>query len=198
MNTGPSHTRRRPWKVAIPASLLLHALAIVSVASIAWWMHSARMGPVQDPSQDDVLQVRLEALPPARQMETPPPPVLDRPPQADAAPLPPPAPKPPIHRPQDSPAPSAITRRPDGKPRILQAPRPPYPRLDHQRGREGTLVFRISVNAQGLPEQIETLNSSGTRRMESAARRQIQSRWKFQPTGEPYTVRASVQFRLKG
>jgi periplasmic protein TonB len=81
-------------------------------------------------------------------------------------------------------------------------PLPPYPRAARRRGLEGKLVLRVTVNAQGRPDVVKVLESSGHALLDDAAIRAV-ARWQFQP-GRRGTapVQASIDlpvvFRLKG
>ena len=78
---------------------------------------------------------------------------------------------------------------------------PSYPRRARQRGIEGQLLLRITVNANGQTSGIQVLKSSGHPVLDSAAVKAVK-RWHFQPGRRGETpVKASmdmpVVFRLQ-
>jgi protein TonB len=62
----------------------------------------------------------------------------------------------------------------------LNNPKPEYPRMARRLGEEGTVLLRVFVSAQGAPETIELHRSSGSPRLDRAARETVRS-WKFVP-----------------
>ncbi|GGI21289.1 MAG: TonB family protein [Oxalicibacterium faecigallinarum] len=52
----------------------------------------------------------------------------------------------------------------------INAPRPVYPPLDARMGNEGTVTLRVLINEKGKAERIEIQKSSGSLRMDDAAR----------------------------
>jgi periplasmic protein TonB len=62
----------------------------------------------------------------------------------------------------------------------LDNPKPQYPRLARRLGEHGTVLLNVYVDANGLPEKIELHASSGSPRLDQAARETV-SRWKFIP-----------------
>ena len=65
--------------------------------------------------------------------------------------------------------------------RPVHAPPPRYPRVSIQRGSEGTVLLRVRVNADGLPEAVVVERSSGDRALDRAARAAVEG-WRFEPT----------------
>jgi protein TonB len=61
------------------------------------------------------------------------------------------------------------------------APAPAYPREALLDGIEGTVVLRVLVGTDGKPLTVEIERSSGNRRLDDAARRQVQRKWSFKP-----------------
>jgi TonB family protein len=181
----------KQWSAALSASFLLHAVAFAAVAGWIIWTHAQGPGLAQEATMDTHLQVRVIAQPapadpsdpePETQVEN----TSARMPLEEIA-SPPSPPTPPVPK----------TTHQGGQPLILKAQRPNYPRLDRKRGREGTLVFQVAVDDTGKPTTISLLRSSGTSKMENAARHAIYEKWKFRATGNPYTLKATVEFRLK-
>ncbi|CAL60545.1 putative Periplasmic protein TonB [Herminiimonas arsenicoxydans] len=52
----------------------------------------------------------------------------------------------------------------------INAPRPVYPPLDARMGNEGTVTLRVLINEKGRAERVEVQKSSGSLRMDDAAR----------------------------
>lgn len=52
----------------------------------------------------------------------------------------------------------------------INAPRPVYPPLDARMGNEGTVTLRVLINEKGRAEKVEVQKSSGSLRMDDAAR----------------------------
>lgn len=61
------------------------------------------------------------------------------------------------------------------------APAPTYPREAMLDGIEGTVLLRVLVDVDGKPLSVEIERSSGNRRLDDAARRQVLRRWMFRP-----------------
>ncbi|HZV63349.1 MAG TPA: energy transducer TonB, partial [Telluria sp.] len=88
---------------------------------------------------------------------------------------PPPAPVPASAA--DKAAPAAVAAAPAAGPRTLsagveylRAPQPLYPSLSKRLGEQGQVLLRVLVNEQGLPDQVVVLTSSGSARLDEAAR----------------------------
>jgi periplasmic protein TonB len=62
----------------------------------------------------------------------------------------------------------------------LDNPKPEYPRLARRLGEQGTVLLNVYVNAAGRPEKIELNASSGSPRLDQAARATV-AKWKFVP-----------------
>jgi len=62
----------------------------------------------------------------------------------------------------------------------LHNPRPAYPVSSRRLGEEGRVVLRVRVSAQGLPLAVEVKQSSGSPRLDEAARVAVE-RWRFVP-----------------
>ena len=66
----------------------------------------------------------------------------------------------------------------------------PYPHDAAQRHEQGTVILRVLVSADGLPQTIEIEKSSGARSLDNTARAAV-ARWTFQP-GTLNGVRAAL------
>lgn len=62
----------------------------------------------------------------------------------------------------------------------LQTPQPRYPPLSRRMGEEGRAILRVLVNAQGMPERADIRTSSGSVRLDDAAREAVM-RAQFRP-----------------
>jgi protein TonB len=61
------------------------------------------------------------------------------------------------------------------------APAPAYPRDALREGITGTVLLQVLVDVDGRPLQVEIQRSSGDRRLDVAARRQVLANWRFRP-----------------
>ncbi len=61
------------------------------------------------------------------------------------------------------------------------APAPVYPREAMLDGIEGTVLLKVLVDVDGKPLSVEIERSSGNRRLDDAARRQVLRKWMFRP-----------------
>jgi protein TonB len=61
------------------------------------------------------------------------------------------------------------------------APAPDYPRDALRAGIEGTVVLQVLVDIDGRPLKVDVQHSSGDRRLDAAARRQVLEHWRFRP-----------------
>jgi periplasmic protein TonB len=79
----------------------------------------------------------------------------------------------------------ALPQNPDPLPSMrleyASAPAPTYPRDMLLDGREGTVVLRVLVDVDGKPLSVEIERSSGHRKLDDAARRQVLRKWMFRP-----------------
>ncbi len=60
-------------------------------------------------------------------------------------------------------------------------PHPPYPRLSRKRGEEGTVVLKVKISINGNAAVIKLTKTSGFRRLDKAAIRQVKNKWRFMP-----------------
>lgn len=84
----------------------------------------------------------------------------------------------------------------------LLNPKPEYPPMSRRLGEEGKVLLKVLVTAQGLPASIELEKSSGSERLDDAARRVV-ARWRFLPArrgDQPVdaSVIVPISFRLEG
>lgn len=81
----------------------------------------------------------------------------------------------------------------------LRHPQPEYPPLATRMGEEGKAVLRVLVNDQGRPERIEVQKSSGSARLDNAARQAV-SRALFKPfieDGKPVSAYAIIPINFQ-
>lgn len=123
----------------------------------------------------------------------PAPPALPDPPMVVVVAAPaPPAPPPPPAAPRELPA-SAI--------QYLEPPEPVYPRASRRLGEAGLVVVRVFVGTDGLPKQLQVLQSSGFVRLDEAALDGVR-RARFKPpteNGQPTAgwARIPIPFELE-
>lgn len=76
-------------------------------------------------------------------------------------------------------------------------PPPRYPPLARQRGIEGRVLLRLTVNASGGVEAVSVAQSSGDALLDQEARQTV-ARWRFHPPGLTQAVaHIPIAFRLK-
>lgn len=63
----------------------------------------------------------------------------------------------------------------------VDAPPPAYPRAAQAGRREGQVMLRVTVGADGVPTAVEIAQSSGHRDLDAAARAQVLKHWRFRP-----------------
>lgn len=79
--------------------------------------------------------------------------------------------------------------------------KPEYPRLARQRGQEGTVLLRLSIDPEGTVLKVEIVQSSGHTLLDDAAVTSLR-RWRFKPAESDGTrvsgsVMVPVEFRLQ-
>ena len=116
--------------------------------------------PVTPPTQQ--IQTTQEVIVPDGTRYTP---VVDAEPTTDIGPVLPPNPDP----------------LPSTRLEYASAPAPMYPRDMLLDGKEGTVVLKVLVDVDGKPLSVEIERSSGHRRLDDAARRQVLRKWMFRP-----------------
>jgi periplasmic protein TonB len=78
--------------------------------------------------------------------------------------------------PVTNPEPQAATQL-----QYASAPPPAYPRDAMMDGLQGTVYLKVLVDVDGTPLSVEIQRSSGHRKLDDAARRQVLRKWKFRP-----------------
>ncbi len=80
----------------------------------------------------------------------------------------------------------------------LKNPPPGYPRISRRNGEQGTVIVRVFITTQGLPEKTEVRTSSGFARLDQAALEAVQ-RWRFVPgrrSGTPEAMWFNIPVRF--
>ena len=80
----------------------------------------------------------------------------------------------------------------------LKNPPPAYPRASRRLGEQGTVIVRVLISTQGLPEKAEVRTSSGFARLDQAALEAVQ-RWRFVPgrrSGTPEAMWFNIPVRF--
>lgn len=146
--------------------------------------------PAPAPKTVPVVKKTVKRAPPVKPVvkptPLPTPQPVEMPPMAVAAPSIEPAAPP-------APAAPALPKTVSGV-EYIQAPRPEYPAVSRRMGEEGKVILRILINEKGRPERIEVRTSSGSARLDEAARKAA-ARALFQPhleDGKPVAVYALV------
>ncbi len=79
---------------------------------------------------------------------------------------------------------------------------PPYPPISRRLGEQGTVLLRLTVGIDGKVIGAEVMRSSGSARLDEAARDWVVDHWRYHPAiqnGAPVasTVEAAVKFDLR-
>ena len=173
--------------------------------------------PAPAPTPPKTLPVVKKPVPKPKPLPKPTPAPVVRPaPSEQAITVPEPPPQPPQPAAQEpavaaapaappSPAPAPAPAAPAPPKTIssgveyLQAPQPEYPLLARRKGEEGKVVLRALINLKGRPEQVEIQASSGSVRLDEAARQAVM-RAVFKPhleDGKPVMVYAIVPIKFQ-
>ena len=126
-------------------------------------------------------------------------------PNAPVGVIDPPAPLPPIAAPvaPAPPAPAAPPPAPPAPPRVelpssdadyLQNPKPPYPSMSKKLNEQGTVIMRVLIGADGLPQKAEIRKSSGFDRLDQSASTTVM-KWRYVP-GKRAGVAEAMWFNI--
>ncbi|GAB3386430.1 energy transducer TonB [Lysobacter fragariae] len=80
------------------------------------------------------------------------------------------------------------------------APPPAYPLDAMRRGVTGEVLLRVLVDVDGSPISVQIERSSGNRTLDNAAKRQVESKWRFKPAvqdGQPIQAIGMVPIIFK-
>ena len=117
------------------------------------------------PSEQAITTPPVPPQPPA-----PPKPAVVAPP---AEPVPAPAPPPPPPPAQPKTVTSGV--------RYIYSPEPEYPPLSLRMGEEGTVLLHVLINESGRPTRVDIQKTSGSSRLDEAARQTVLRKYLFQP-----------------
>lgn len=163
------------------------------------------------PRPRPVMQASSPApLAPARLSAPMPAPVTESLPQAISIPTPPraaepvpaaPAPAPVLAAPAPLPAPPTFLA-PRFDAAYLNNPAPVYPALSRRIGERGRVLLRVFVNADGTTREVQVRTSSGSARLDQAAKEAV-DRWRFVPARQgdeavSAWVLVPISFQLEG
>ena len=87
----------------------------------------------------------------------------------------------PVDQPHAQPVVDASVPLPGVRLEYADAPAPTYPRDALRDGIEGTVLLQVLVDVDGRPLQVDVQRSSGDRRLDLAARKQVLQHWRFRP-----------------
>jgi len=203
--------RSRPNLTVIAAILAVHALALGALIQVRHQTHRAEVAKLT--------VVNLSPPPPPPSSQTPPPPpsapqvvapppIVRTPPppapvvQTSPDPVPVPTPAPTVAVSPGPPAPVAV---PTAAPSLVQngdlgtqmvAGKPPrYPVESRRKHEQGTVVLTLILAVDGSVESIVVSQSSGSPRLDDAARDAVKG-WRWKPTirgGQPMRVKGVVE-----
>lgn len=201
--------RSRPNLTAIAAILAIHALAIGALIQVRQHVRRAEetkltvvnltpppppaaQAPPPPPSRPEVV-----APPPI--VQTPVPPVQTVQTTPDPAPKPTPAPVivavPGPPAPVAPPAPPSLVQGGDLGAQMVAGKPPRYPVESRRKHEQGTVVLSLIVGLDGAVESIDVAQSSGSSRLDNAARDAVKG-WRWRPilrSGQPVRVKGVVE-----
>lgn len=202
--------RSRPNLPAIAAILAIHALAIGALIQVRNHVQRAEMAKLT------VVNLTPPPPPPAAEAPPPPPskPVIVAPPPIVQTPVPPvqtvqttpdptPVPTPaPIAvavpgppAPAAPPAPPSMVQGGDLGAQMVAGKPPRYPVESRRKHEQGTVVLSLIVGLDGAVESINVAQSSGSARLDNAARDAVKG-WRWKPilrSGQPVRVKGVVE-----
>jgi protein TonB len=192
--------RKRFWRRS-PLGIVIVAVHAVLIYVAATTMGILKMPDIAKPIEAMFIDQPEEQHEPVKvikpELETP---VVDPPPIEDTIPE--------IEVPVDEPAPAAITAQESPAPpaetsdmKVERRVDPIYPPASRRAGEEGTGVFRVLVDTNGRPLEVQVLRSSGFPRLDEAAVTAIR-KWMFRAAvanGQNVQswTRVQVQFKLE-
>ena len=198
----------RPDRIGLTVAVAMLAIAVIALLSYA-------------PARQALLQaapIMVELIsPPKAEPPRPPPPVelpkprpvmkaIQVPLQAPVLSAPAEAPSPVVAPPPPPPAPVAVAPPEPVTPPVFNAnyldnPAPAYPAMSRRMREEGKVLLRVLVNPKGGADEVQVRTSSGSARLDDAARDTVR-RWKFVPARRgaeavPAWVLIPISFRLE-
>jgi protein TonB len=188
---------------ALQSGLIKQAAALIPKEVFVSFI-SPEPAPVPEPPKEQP-KVKPKTVPILKKTVAPPLPVLRSPsPTAVTAPESPPQPPAPVAvAPDPSPAPPApaapATPRTVSGVEYVQKPQPEYPAASKRMGETGRVLLKVLVNEKGRADSVEIRTSSGSSRLDDAARQAVR-RALFKPyteDGKPVPVYAIVPIDFK-
>ena len=164
---------------ALQSGLLRHAAEQVLPKEVMVSFITPERAP--EPTPPKPQPPKPKTVPVVKKSVTPPPPVpvvnTTPAPTAITAPPAPPAPPAPAEPVAPAvtapPAAPAVPKTMTSGIEYLQAPQPEYPPVSRRMGEEGKTVLRVLVNEKGRPERVEVQKTSGSARLDEAARQAV-------------------------
>jgi len=215
----PPPASRAPQRIGFIAAVIAHVIAIAALLSYAparqalveaapilvsllsppqpeKKIEPPKPKPVIKPQPLPVRPVEMPLVVAPAETPSPSPIVVAPPPPAPTAPSPISAPPEPVA----SPAPIAITQ-PIFNADYLDNPAPAYPPMSRRMREQGRVILRVLVNPAGRADDVQLRTSSGSGRLDDAARETVR-RWRFVPAKQgsvavPAWVLIPISFRLE-
>ncbi|MFC3440786.1 energy transducer TonB [Sphingobium rhizovicinum] len=202
--------RSRPNLPAIAVILVIHALVIGALIQVRNHVQRAEAAkltvvnltpppppPAAETPPPPPSQPQVVAPPPIVQTPAPPVPVQTTP---DPVPVPSPAPayvapSPAPAAPAAPPAPPSIVQGGDLGTQMVAGKPPRYPIESRRKHEQGTVVLTLILGLDGAVETVSISQSSGSSRLDNAARDAVKG-WRWKPTirgGQPVRVRGVVE-----
>lgn len=201
----------RPDRIGLGVTLALHALAAAALLSYeparkallaaAPIMVDLILPPKIEPPKPQPPTELPKPKPVAKQVERPiEPPLLTVPAEAPSPVTAPPPPPIEVVAPR-LPEPVPVTQ-PIFNADYLDNPAPAYPPLARRMNEQGRVTLRVLVNVRGTADEVQVRATSGSARLDEAARDTVR-RWKFVPAKRgaepvPAWVLIPISFRLEG
>lgn len=201
--------RSRPNLTAIGAILAIHALAIGALIQVRQHVHRAEEAKLTVVNLTPPPPPAAEAPPPppSKPEVVAPPPIVQTPvapahvvqTTPDPTPVPTPAPVavavPGPPAPVAPPAPPSIVQGGDLGAQMVAGKPPRYPVESRRKHEQGTVVLSLIVGLDGAVESINVAQSSGSARLDNAARDAVKG-WRWKPilrSGQPVRVKGVVE-----
>ena len=202
----------RTDRIGLAVTLALHALAAAALLSYeparkallaaAPIMVELIVPPKIEPPKPQPPTELPKPKPVARTVERPiePLPVITAPAEAPSPVVAPPPPPPVVVA--APPAPPAPLTQPIFNADYLDNPAPAYPPLSRRMREQGRVILRVLVNVRGTADEVQVRTTSGSARLDEAARDTVRA-WKFVPAkrgADPVAawVLIPISFRLEG
>jgi protein TonB len=202
-NYGGSKPKRTGLFNRGPVGLLVVGIHVVLIYAVA-----GSLGIVELPEFAKPMEAVIIDSPPEQQHEPVPivkpdleAPAVETPPLEDTVPE--------IEVPVDEPAPNAISAETSPSPpvgetanmKVDRRVNPVYPAASRRAGEQGTGMFRVLVDQQGHPQDVQVLKSTGFPRLDEAAMEAIR-KWVFSPAKQggqavQSWTRVQVAFQLQ-